>query len=1102
MEKRIACFLIVSMSFCCLNLYAQKTKLSLDLQNVTIKDVFREIEKNSEYIFLFQDQGIESKKVSINIKDKTLEEVLKELFSNTNITYKIADRQVLITTKEKAGALQTPKITIKGVVSDAQSEPLIGASVLLKTEAGIGTITDLNGSYELDVPDKNAIIQFKYLGYISKEEKVGDRLTINVKMQEDAGQLEEVVVVGYGVQNKKTLTGSISVVSMGDVETSSKSTVSQALAGKAAGLRVNQISAQAGGGSSFKIRGETSVGAGNEPLIVIDGFPVNANASLGSGNIYEAGTTDNYLESINPDDIESISVLKDAASTAIYGARAGHGVILITTKRGAQDRSQINYSGSISVQTIAKNYEMLNPKQYMDMRNRQSYEEYLRTNALGIYADYVTPPTGDTPAYTPFYTYDQIKNIQGTDWVNEIMRTGALHQHNLSLSGGTETSRYLVSGNYMSQDGVIKNNAAQRFTLRANLDKDINKYFSVGMTASYSRNHYDNVPLGNGENETSGIITAAAQFNPTLPIRDINGNYTIDPSRSTTPNPVSLLEISDETTKDRILGTAYLIFKPVAGLDIKAQLGADRQFQDRSSYLPKTVLEGSYRNGEANIRKENSLNYLAELTATYTKTFAEHRIKTLIGYATEQMNLRRENLKATDFLLDGFSYNSMGYGSERPEVGSYASKSALRSYFGRINYDYANRYLLEATLRADGASNFAPDRQWGYFPSVALGWIISEESFMEPAKDWLSNLKIRGSYGETGNYNVGYHIEDFFGIQNPAAIIGDKIAVGVMATDLGNKLLTWETTSEMNIGLDLGFFNNRLSITAEYYNRQIRDLLSWQNLREIFEVDNIVANIGITKSQGFELTVNTVNFTNKNFSWNTTVTLSHYEDQWKERSPYWWDNHSPYISFNDPIRSMYTYESLGILQPGQPRPKAQPNLLPGMVIIKDQNGDNTLTEEDMIFKGNQDPDLIFGFNNTLHYKQFDFNIYFYGETGRSKYNSYMENWVDMYSGRNVTAYAYETISSTNPVTTRPSVLNGSSGYGDFYVKDIYFIRCGNIKIGYNIPLRNIVKNIHIFADVSNPFIITNWTGLDPETDNLNFSYPNVRAYTAGLSVTF
>jgi len=694
-----------------------------------------------------------------------------------------------------------------------------------------------------------------------------------------------------------------------------------------------------------------------------------------------------------------------------------------------------------------------------------------------------------------------MKNVQGTDWIDEITRTGTLHQHNLSLSGGSETSKYLISGNFMNQEGIVKNNTARRFTVRANLDKDINKYVSAGISAIYSQNRYDNVPLGDGLNENSGIITAAALFSPVLPIRDSNGNYTIDPNRSTTPNPVSLLEIDDVTTKDRIMGTAFVIFKPFAGLDIKMQLGADRQFQDRSSYLPKTVLEGSYKNGEANIRKENRLNYLAELTATYTKNIGEHRLKGLLGYSTEQMNVRRENLRAWDFLLDGFSYNSMGYGAGSPEVGSYASQSALRSYFGRVNYDYLSRYLFEATLRADGASNFAPGHQGGYFPSVALGWRISEESFMEPTKKWLSNLKLRGSYGETGNYNVGYHIEDFFGIMNPAAVIGGAIEVGVAATDLGNNLLTWETTSEMNIGIDMGFFNNRLSITAEYYKRQIRDLLSYQNLREIFEVNSIVANIGRTQSQGFELTVNTENIRQKNFAWNTIATLSHYEDRWKERSQYWRDNHDPYVNEHDPIRAMYEFEALGILQPGQPRPKEQPNLLPGMVIIKDQNGDGTITDADRIFHGNTDPDLIFGFNNSFRYKHFDLNIYFYGESGRKKYISYMENWVQMYMGRNVTQYSYETFSATNPVTDRPSVLDGSSGFGDFYVKDIYFIRCGDIKLGYTVPVSGFLKKLQVFVDISNPFVITNWTGLDPETDNVNFSYPNVRAYTCGLNIT-
>ncbi len=357
-------------------------------------------------------------------------------------------------------------------------------------------------------------------------------------------------MVGYGTQSKKTLTGAVSMVNMGDVEMNTVPNVSRALAGKAAGFRVNQISAQPGGEAKFRIRGEASTGAGNDPLFVIDGFPVSSSGNLSSGNgYYESGNIDNVLESLNPDDIESISVLKDAASTAIYGARAGHGVVLITTKRGKSQKPRVTYSGMGSVQVARSNYKMLDTRMYMDMYNKQQHEEWLKLNGMGIYKGYVekpdTPPTQSKPAFNN----DEILLASGTDWLDAVMRNGYTQQHNLSVNGGTEKTRYLASVNYMDQEGIVKNNGVSRFSARLNLDQELSKYVSFGLTATYSQNKYDNVPLGDKVNEYSGVLTGAIQSNPTIPIYDSEGNYFIDPKRPFVANPVSLLEIKDNTVK-------------------------------------------------------------------------------------------------------------------------------------------------------------------------------------------------------------------------------------------------------------------------------------------------------------------------------------------------------------------------------------------------------------------------------------------------------------------------------------------------------------------------------------------------------------------------
>lgn len=1068
---------------------------------LSVREVIGWIEENSRYIFIYRTDVDLDRQVSVELKVDDIPAVLDAMLAGTDLEYSIRGRQIIISRKVVPADAGKEK-TVTGVVADAAGVPIIGANVTVKGVSGVGAITDVDGRFSIQVRT-GSVLEISYLGFVTVDVTVGARDKLDVIMQEDTEMLDEIVVVGYGTQTKKTLTGAVSVMEMDDLETSTVSTMSHALAGKAAGLRVTQVSAKPGGGSTFNIRGAASTGAGNDPLFVIDGFPVTSTNTLSSGNIYTEGATDNILSSINPDDIESITVLKDAASTAIYGARAGHGVILITTKRGREHKPRVTYSGAASVQIPRTNYRVLDTKTFMDMRNRQAYEEYLKSYGLDIYEGYVAKPAdGVIPEFTPVYTNDQILNAEGTDWLDEVMRTGYLHQHNVSVNGGTDKTRYLASINYMNQEGIVKNNGFSRFSARVNLDQDFNKYISVGLNASYTQNSYDNVPLGDDVNEYSGVLTSAIQANPANPIYDENGDYYIDPMRSTVPNPVSLLEIQDKTVVDRLMASAFAVARPVDGLQVKLLLGADRSFQKRSSYLPSTTLQGSYNNGEANISQEEQTTYLMELTAQYERYFGDHYLKALGGYSFQKFVTAGVSAGNKDFITDAFGYNNLGYGAyAKPSVGSWASTSSIASTFFRVNYSYANRYLVEATLRADAASNFTPDNRWGLFPSVALGWLVNEENFMEGTEGWLSLMKLRASYGQTGNSNVGYRINDYYAVGN-GTLIGGVNSSGVYAAGLGNPELTWETTSELNVGLDMAFLDSRISFTAEYFNRRITDLLVTNKpLPSYNEVSVIAANQGATQSQGFEFTLNTVNIRKSDFEWNTTLTLSHYNDRWLDRGPNWVSQ--PYQTETDPIRAWWSYEAEGILQPGEKAPAHQPDLVPGMMKLKDQNEDGLLNQYDMVYVDNGDPKIIYGLNNSIRWKNWDFNIYFYGEAGRKRGASYFESWTRMDNGANVSTYSYNAFSSMNLTSKEPGYVRGGDGWGDYYVKSIYFIRCGNITLGYRIPVRkSICQNLRVYVDVTNPFVITNWTGLDPETDNGDYPYPNVTSFNLGLSVTF
>ena len=1122
--------------------YAQTATLNVSAKNETLEKVLKQIEKQSEFLFFYNLEEInKNEKISINEKNANIQTVLDAIAAKTGLKYTIKDRHIVLTSEtapaSAASAQQDRKVT--GTVSDAFG-PVAGANVVQKGTTN-GTTTDIDGNFSIEVP-ANATLQISFIGYIPLEVAVKNQSVINVLLKEDTQALEEVVVVGYGTMKKKDLTGAVASVKMDDAPVGTVSSISHALAGKAAGLQVSTISAQPGGQSTFRVRGAASSDkAGNDPLIIIDGFPVSTPGSLDSGNQYKDGNKDNILGSINPNDIESIEVLKDASSTAIYGARAGNGVIIVTTKRGKSGAAKVQYSGSASVQDIAKSYEMLDASEFMKATNDYNRELWLRTNKVGIYGGKSESEIGTS--FVPTYTDAQIANpANNTNWFDEISRLGFQTSHNLSVTGGNDNTKYLVSGNYFKQDGVIKNNAMERYSARVNLDQKLSKYVKMGVNLNVSRNEYDNIPLGDGQNENSGILVSAAQFNPALPIRDENGDFSMNSDASFLPNPVSLLDITDKTTKERLLGNIFFEVRPIQDLLLKANFGIDRNYQKRKQYMPTATLYGARENGSAYVAQADNSDYLMELTASYTKQIGDHNFGVLAGHSYQLFTYEMLSGKSNDFITDGFLYNNLGAGNaKRPTVGSSATKSRMASFFGRVNYSFKDRYLLTATIRTDGSSNFAEGNRWGVFPSVAAGWRFLEEDFMAPLKSVLSNGKLRLSYGETGNSNVGDVAYSYYKLGERNNIFGGSMINGVYLDQLGNNALTWETSREWNVGLDLGFLDGRINVTAEYYHKNISDLLNERKLLSYNEVNKIIANVGKTQSQGFELTINTTNIRNKDFEWTSDLTFSLYRDKWKERDPNW--KPSAYDEYNGWMRYYSGYLSDGLVQPGETIDH-MPGALPGQVKIKDIDGyvyeadgsikvdkhgipmktgkpDGKLDDADKVIYGSADPGYLFGFNNTFRYKHFDFNIYFYGQFDKLSAGSYKKTWVsnnvnDLRRGYNQPTSVSDVWSSVNTSGTLPGYFQTESAYGtgDYYYEKTWFIRCRNITLGYNIPIKtskHILSNVRVYFDVNNPFIITPYTGLDPETDissanstpsQLQWAYPNVRTYSFGLDITF
>lgn len=1114
------------------NLAVNAQKVTFNGEQVSLKQVFEQIESVSKYKIAYNTAQLDvNRKVTLNQKDTDVLQVLDQLLAGTGCTYKVNENYIVITSQQ-TGAVKK----VHGVVKDVNGEPIIGANVVVKGNPSNGTITDLNGNFDLSVTS-NTTLQVSYIGYNTQELFVGKKTDFNIVLKEDTELLDEVVVVGYGTMKKKDLTGAVASVKMDDAPVGTVSTISHALAGKAAGLQVNTISAQPGSGSTFRIRGAASVNAGNDPLIIIDGFPVSPtdDSKIQTGK-YDSGSSDNILASINPNDIESIEVLKDASSTAIYGARAGNGVIIITTKKGKTGAPKVTYSGTASVQTMAAKYEMLSAKDFMIQSNRYALEEWRRSNGIGVYGG-KSEAEAATP-YTPYYTDAEIANpAYDTDWFKEITRTGFQTQHNLSVNGGTEMTKYLISGNFFKQNGVVKNNDMDRYTARVNVEQKVSKYVNLGVNMTLSRNTTNNVPLGAGQNENASIMVAAAQFSPILPVRDEEGEYVLNSQAAFLPNPVSLLEITDKTVKERMLGTAYVEIKPIEELTLKGNFGIDRNYQKHSVYMPKTTLYGQKTGGQANIAQYDKSDYLMELTANYSKRFGDHNLNALVGYSFQRFTDESLSAGNSQFLIDGFLYNNLGAGAyPKPSVGSSASKSEMASFFGRINYSYKDRYLLTATMRADGASNFAKNNRWGYFPSVALGWRFTEEEFMQPLTSVLSNGKLRVSFGQTGNSNIGNRVISYYSTGNNNEFGGTE-QVGVYLSQMGNVDLKWETTTEWNVGVDLGFFKNRLNVTAEYFHKVVSDLLSERSLLGFQEVSTIAANIGETQSQGFELTINSTNFNTKNFGWNTDFTFSLYRDKWKTRDESW--KPSAYSVYDSPIRYQYGYLSDGLIQPGE-TVDWMPGAIPGQVKIKDINGyvynedgsvkvdqhgiplksgkpDGKLDDADKVIYGSSDPGYLLGLNNTFRWKNFDLNIYFYGQFDLLNSGSYKDLWltgasgmtgiVNMYRGYNMPVSAKDVWTSDNQSAVRPGYFQDKStwGIGDYYLQKSWFVRCRNITLGYTIPVnqgRNILSNVRVYFDVNNPFTITPYDGLDLETDNSVWAYPNVRSFSLGVDITF
>lgn len=1127
-----------------LPVYAQKA-ITLDLINQPFSTFIKQVEQQTDYKFFFEEQSVDvNRLVNVRVQSQDVRVVLNKVLSGTNITYTIANKKILLK-KQENPKLQRGKALPKEITGSVVGEDgtqLIGVSIQVKGKA-VGTITNGDGNYRLVLPDNSDAIVVTYVGYIPQEISLKNNNWQRIVLKEDINMLDDVVVVGYGTVKKRDLTGAISTIKADEMGLAGISSIGHALEGKAAGLYVRQNSAQPGGGLDILVRGAGSINANNDPLYIVDGFPIAKLDQIASSDRKMDPGTQGVLNFLNPNDVESIEVLKDASATSIYGARAANGVVIITTKRGKEGKTKVSYSYNYSYQKYSDTYDLLSLPEWMEEKNKTSWELWVWNNKVAPWGTKTLEEALMSPVngirYNRPYTEQEIANAgAGTDWLDLVTRNGLIQEHNINLQGGNKGTQYMLSFNYFNHEGIIRNSGMTRYTMKANIDQEFLNIFKAGLNLTMTRIINDNTQLGSDKWENSGLIRSAVEMGPQIQAYDPEtGKYPTNPLVGTRPNPYSLLNNVDRGNTDRVLGNIFVEARPLDGLTLRVNAGIDRAAQSRKTYQPKSTLNGYNLQGVASVYSMDNNQYLLEATATYLKTFAKiHKINLLAGTSYEQFNYEGVNAGNNNFLTDGFIYNNLGAGGGNKIVGSGSSENKMLSYFFRANYILKDRYLLTATLRSDGASVFARNHKWGYFPSVALGWTISEENFMAKASDWLSMLKLRLSWGQTGNADISTNAFASYYAQEAYNKEDKSKQIGVFQGRLENPDLKWETTTEWNAGLDFGFFNGRISGSVEYYYKVISDLLNYKPLNSYQTITQVIANIGKTKSTGIEVTLNTKNIVTKDFFWSTDLTFTKYKDRWKERTPDW--KPAVYEKYDAPIRAIYSRRADHILQIGEKVPDAQPLLLPGQLVIKDINGyvrdangdpvvdengrfqllghpDNIIDDADMELIGTSDPGWLAGMTNTFKYKDFDLSFHLNG-----MFDRIMEDPTAMeygISGDGIARYGLNALRSVkdrwtwdNPSTTNPCTFQGwenTYSSGDFYYQKAWFIRMQNITLGYTLPKHllaktKVISNLRVHASINNAFIITPYDGLDPETDYYTASYPNARTFSFGVDISF
>jgi TonB-linked SusC/RagA family outer membrane protein len=1102
-------------------------KITLRAESQTIEAVLDRLEQQLDVRFVYSPTLIGAdRRVTVQAANKPLMQVLDELLAPRRIQYEIRKNHIILSQAKKSAAANVP---VSGRVTDSKGEGVPGVTVLVRGTT-IGATTDATGAFSLSAPEGSTLV-FSSVGFTAQEVPLTGATTgLAISLKESAKDLGEIVVVGYGTQERQSVTGAVASVSGRQIAAQPVSDAAQAIQGRAAGVTVTQNSGAPGGagGTSIRVRGITSSG-NNSPLYVVDGFPLPA-ATDGNGQ-----ATGTEINTINPNDIETIDVLKDAASTAIYGLRAANGVVIITTKRGKAGVSNVSLDAYVGQQKVWRQIPMLNAEQFATLNNEA------RTNGnLALIPKYANPASLGA----------------GTNWLDAIFRPARIQNYAVSATGGSEKARYAVSAGFFQQDGTIINNDFKRFTVRANGDVALSKRFRIGNTLAVT--HQEEHALNNNNNEFSGIIQLALQAPPTAPVYNPDGSFYEFTSADNygEENPVTgALRPSIKNTTNRVTATFFAELEPFKGLRLRTNVGTDLQFYQGDSFYPSIVGSSKYPASQATLNSNSNYNpsYLIENTATYSNVIAEkHSLTVLLGQSAQQFNYSFLGASRV-----GYSRNDLQVINQGP-INALISNSGgngysrLLSYFARVNYEFAGKYLFSAIGRFDGSSAFSQENAIGFFPGVSAGWRISEEDFLKDNTS-ISNLKLRFGYGKVGNplnagtfqYLATINSSNFSnnGVPGTAYVFGggtQNVNTGAAPTRLQNTNLVWENNIQYNLGVDLGLFKDRLQASIDLYTRKSPNLIASVPVSSVSgTIENINQNAASSVNRGIDLAITSSNFVSSTngFTWTTTLNFSAYRNNLESLG-----NGTPYFgqstrggasvvryAAGTAFGSFYGYvadglfqtqDELAALNSKSPTGNYQfAGTAPGDIRFKDLNGDGVINAQDQTYIGNPNPDFTYGLNNTFSFKGFDLNLFLQGSQGNDVYNLnryYTEGGI--YGSSNAGAIALERWTGPNTSNYIPRAVAGDPNQNlrisSHYVEDGSYMRIKLLTLGYNLPKELFtrlaaVQRVRVYVSAQNLATFTKYKGFDPELGNQGGSfgvdrgiYPQARVLLAGLNIGF